>query len=573
MIDGFNCLQTTGDFCDPRRVELQPFIQELPRLVDADIATDRFGNSILQNSLPNLPFSNSGRPHQRFDDFPPQKLYEVHVRLFPHKFHPDLTPSMIYGYSDLSPGPLYKAHYGAPVVVRQYNDLNPGGDGTGFGIPETITHLHNGHTPSESDGFPGDFYPGLASLTQDPGPDGMMNTGDDIEVGAVHPGPDYIMGNGDDFLTGANGEFHDHHYPNVLAGGDPREALNTLWYHDHRGDFTAQNVYKGLAGMYLLFDEVDSGDENDTNPNALRLPSGEYDVPMVFGDKSFDDSPDHQLYLDVFNFDGFLGNHDTINGAVDPYMEVSRRKYRFRLLNTGPSRFYQLVLSNGEHLVMIANDGNLLPRPVRMPDGVKVTPAERMDVVVDFSDAEIGDTIYLVNVMDQWHGAGPTGIILDAEDGDPVLEFRVTGDAPDPSRLPNHLRSRPDILAHEVERTRMFEFDNQTNGWTINGRQFDANRVDEMVPVGSTEEWTLRNNAEDWEHPVHIHLEEHQIVSRNGKKPPRHERGRKDVTVLGPGEEIVIRIRVRTWTGRYPIHCHNTVHEDHAMLIRWDVVE
>ncbi len=534
---------------------------------------DRFGNSILVDSLPNMPFSNSGRPHQRFDEFPPQKLYEVHVRPVPWQFHPDLSPSMIWGFSDLSPGPLYKARYGVPILVRQFNDLNPGGDGSGFGRPETITHLHNAHTASESDGFPGDFYPGLAGTTTDAGPDGMMGTADDIEVGTIHPGPDYIMGNEDDFLTGAVGEFHDHHYPNILAGGDSNEALNTLWYHDHRGDFTAQNTYKGLVGMLLLFDEIDSGDENDPNPKALRLPSGEYDIPLVFGDKSFDDSLDHQLFLDVFNFDGFLGNHMTINNAVKPYLDVDRRKYRLRMLNIGPSRFYQFVLSNGEPLVMIANDGNLLKHPIDMDDGVKITPAERMDLIVDFSDTEIGDRLYLVNVMDQWHGAGPTGIILDVEDGDPVLEFRVTGDAPDPSRVKGKLRNRTDIPAHEVERTRLFEFDNQTDGWTINGLQFDANRVDELVPRGTTEEWTLRNLADDWEHPIHIHLEEHQIVTRNGQPPPPHESQRKDVTVIGPGEEVVLRIRIRTWTGRYPLHCHNTVHEDHAMMIRWEVID
>ncbi len=595
VIDNFNCLKNDGDFCDPRRVELEPFVQPFAYLQDADTATDRFGTPIARPvadlAAEGMPFSNAGRPHQRFNEFYPQKAYEVHVRLFPWRFHPDLAPSNLYGYSDLSPGPLYKANYGVPIVVRQYNDLYAGGDGSGFGRPETITHLHNAHTASESDGFPGDFYPGIPTQTThvgpdglagdqtDPGPDGVMGTADDfvynddILIDAVDPGPDAILGNEDDFLTGTVGEFHDHHYPNILAGGDPNEALNTLWYHDHRGDFTAQSTYKGLVGMYLLYDEVDSGDENDPNPNALRLPSGDYDVPMVFADKSFDDSPDHQLFMDVFNTDGFLGNHVTVNGAVKPYMEVARRKYRLRLLNAGPSRFYQFVLSNGEDLVMIANDGNLLASPVPMPEGVKITPAERMDVVVDFSNTQIGDTIYLVNVMDQWHGAGPTNIILDADEGDQVIEFRITGDAADPSQVPNHLRDRTDIEAHEVERTRVFEFDNQTDGWTINGRQFDANRVDEEVPVGSTEKWILRNMAEDWEHPVHIHLEEHQLVSRNNQPPPEHEQGRKDVTAIGPGEEVVLRIRVRDWTGRYPIHCHNTVHEDHAMLIRWDVVD
>ncbi len=484
------------------------------------------------SSLEDMPTSAVGRPHQRFDEFLPVKLYEMRVRPFQHRFHPDLAPSTLWGYSDLSPGPLFRARYGEPILVRIHNDLPVEGDESGFGIPETTTHLHNAHTASESDGFPGDFYP--------------------------------------------PGVFHDHHYPNVLAGGDAREALGTLWYHDHRADFTAQNTYKGLVGQFWLYDDIDSGDENDPNPKALRLPSGEYDVPLVFADKTFDQTPDHQLFMDIFNFDGFLGDHMVVNGAVQPYFKVARRKYRFRMLNVGPSRFYKFALSNGDDFTVIANDGNLLPHSVEL-GGVRITPAERIDVVVDFSDAEIGDEIYLVNVMDQINGAGPTGIELPLDEADRVMKFIVDRDAPDPSRVPRKLRSRPQILPHEIDRTRVFEFDRASDGWTINGKLFDFTRVDEVIPAGSTERWILRNMAEDWSHPVHIHLEEHQIVARRGVNPPdrdrtRIEKGRKDVSVIDPGEELEIFLRFRTWTGRYPIHCHNTVHEDHAMMLRWEVV-
>ncbi len=525
VIDNFNCLQQTGDFCRPQKLDLAPFIQEMPIPPDAD-------DVVRVEFLPDMPTSAVGRPHQRFDEFPPVKLYEMRARAFEHRFHPDLAPSTIWGYSGFSPGPLFKARYGEPILVRIHNDLPPQGPPDGFGIPEITTHLHNHHTASESDGFAGDFYP--------------------------------------------VGVYHDHHYPNILAGGDPREALGTLWYHDHRVDFTAQNVYKGLAGMFWLYDELDSGDENDPNPKALRLPSGEYDVPLILGDKAFDMTPDHQLFMDVFNVDGFLGDHVTVNGVVKPYFKVARRKYRFRLLNTGPSRFYKLALSSGDRLVVIANDGNLLPHPVNV-DAVRLAPAERMDVVVDFSSARIGDEIYLVNIMDQINGAGPTGIELPLDEGDKVLKFIVDRDAPDPSRVPNHLRQPPQIEPHEIVRTRVFEFDRASQGWTINGKLFDFTRIDEEVKRGTAERWILRNMGEDWAHPVHIHLEEHTIVARRGVTPldqdrTRIETGRKDVTVIDPGEEIEILIRFRDWTGRYPIHCHNTVHEDHAMMLRFEVV-
>jgi FtsP/CotA-like multicopper oxidase with cupredoxin domain len=506
----------------------------MPIMPDAD-------DVVQVGALPGMPVSAVGRPHQRFDEFPPQKLYEMHARPFKHRFHPDLPESTIWGYglgpdidgNTFSPGPLFKQRYGEPIVTRIYNDLPPGGAPDGFGIPEITTHLHNHHTASESDGFPGDFYP--------------------------------------------VGEHHDHHYTNILAGGDPREALGTLWYHDHRADFTAQNTYKGLVGQWWLYDEIDSGDENDPNPNALRLPSGEYDVPMVFADKTFDDSPDHQLFMDIFNVDGFMGEQLTVNGAVQPYFKVARRKYRFRLLNVGPSRFYKFALSNGDQMTVISNDGNLLPHPVKA-DGVRITPAERMDIVIDFSSADLGDEIYLVNTMDQFNGQGPTGIELPIDEAQGVVKFIVDRDAPDPSRVSQRLRERPKILPSEIVRTRVFEFDRETDGWTINGKKFDFTRIDAVVTKGTAERWILRNSGEDWAHPVHIHLEEHHIVRRSGVVPLDHDRiaietGRKDVSVIDPGEELEILLRFRDWTGRYPIHCHNTVHEDHAMMLRWEVVE
>ncbi|NQY92443.1 MAG: multicopper oxidase domain-containing protein [Deltaproteobacteria bacterium] len=386
-------------------------------------------------------------------------------------------------------------------------------------------------------------------------------------------------------------------------------------------------------GQWWLYDEVDSGDENDPNRKALRLPSGDYDVAMVFADKTFDATPDHQLFMDIFNVDGFLGEQLTVNGAVQPYFEIDARKYRFRLLNVGPSRFYKFALSHdiaqprkcrdnddddsdrdrhrhhkkigkdkkgkkgkkdkkdkkigkykkdkkgcfSGNIVVVANDGNLLPKPVSL-GSVRVTPAERIDVVIDFTGTEIGDVIYLVNTMDQFVGGGPTQVELPVDEAPQVVKFIVTGHAIDNSRIANRLRKRPKISKNEIVRTRIFEFDRESDGWTINGKKFDFTRIDETVVRGTAERWILKNSGEDWAHPVHIHLEEHQIVSRNGTATLDAERllietSRKDVSVIDPGEELEIFLRFRDWTGRYPIHCHNTVHEDHAMMLRWEVVD
>lgn len=397
----------------------------------------------------------------------------------------------------------------------------------GFGSPETSIHLHNGHTASESDGFAGDFFP--------------------------------------------SGTFKDNHYPNVLAGfadglapnGDPREALGTLWYHDHRVDFTAPNVYKGLAGFYFLFDNLDTGDET----TGLRLPSGAFDVPLLFADKRFDSTG--QLFFNQFDLNGFVGDKFTVNGKIQPFLKVARRKYRFRMLDAGPSRFYEFILSNGQQFIQIANDGNLLPKPLSR-SAIRIAPAERVDVILDFSSANIGDRIFLQNRLRQDNGRGPSSRNLDTPI--PILRFDVDRDAADPSQIPATLRALPPVNTSQGVTTRTWRFQNRNGAWAINDKFFDVNRVDATIKRGTAEIWVFRNEFRDWSHPIHVHLEEFQILSRNGSAPPADEVARKDVVRLRQGEEVRVFIRFRDWLGKYMMHCHNSVHEDHAMMIRFDVV-
>jgi FtsP/CotA-like multicopper oxidase with cupredoxin domain len=454
--------------------------------------------------------------HQHYQDYLPQKFYEMRVKEFEHRFHPNLGNTIAWGYDGKLPGPTFKAKYGAPIMVRIHNDLPA--NHTGFGVPEITTHLHNSHTASESDGFPGDFY-----------------------------GP---------------GRYRDHHYCSKFAGEDSKEALGTLWYHDHRFDFTAQNVYRGLTGFYLLFDDLDTGDER----TGFQLPSGEFDVPLVFQDKVLDQN--NQLAFDFFNLDGILGDKYCVNGVIQPYMKVARRKYRFRLLDGGPSRFYEFALSSKQPMTIIANDGNLLPAPVSRP-AVRLGVAERMDIIIDFSKYNRGDQVYLVNQLEQTNGRGPTGKILSP--GIPVLRFDIDRDAPDVSVIPARMRTLPPVNLGEVAAQRSWVFGRDNGVWTVNGRIFDVNEVSAAVKENTAEIWTLKNKSGDWSHPIHIHFEEFQILSRNGRPAPAWE-GRKDVAVVGPNEEVKIFMRFRDFRGRYPMHCHNLIHEDHAMMIRWDIV-
>ena len=491
-----------------------------------------------------LPGEGRTRPHQALTRFPPQKLYEVHVKEAQHSFHPDLPLQTIWGYNGVVPGPTYHIRYQEPVLVRTYNELPQ--NHTGFGVPQLTTHLHNNHTPSESDGFPMDFFPSAIGGTQ---------------------------------------LFYDQHYPMQLAGfskqftpfGDTRESLSTLWYHDHRVDFTAQNVYKGLAGFFLVFNDKDTGDET----TGFRLPSGEFDIPMIFSDKVFDSNG--KLFYDLFSFDGIIGDKFTVNGKIQPFLQVHPRKYRFRWLDGGPSRFYQLFLTDLNNLSrvipfeQIANDGNLLPLSVTV-NSTLIAVAERVDVVVDFSKIQPGTSVYLENRAQQFDGRGPTGVVLPAGRGNLVLRFDVVlppvADNSLPQTPPYKFYDMPAPSAAELSaaKTRSFTFDSSGDQWVVNNRLFDPNVVMANPTEGTSEIWTLQNDGGDWQHPIHIHFEEFQMLSRNGSPPSAIERGRKDVARLGPDDQVKLFLRFRDFVGRYPIHCHNTVHEDHAMMARWDIV-
>ncbi len=480
--------------------------------------------------------------HQAWSGFKPQDLYMVDIKEGSHSFHRDLPTQKIHGYDGKVPGPLFHARYGRPMLVRFRNQLPPLAQG--YGAPEVSVHLHNLHTPSESDGYPTDWFSSTA-------------------CGSTLTSP---------------GDYKDHHYPMVYAGveqfggiGDPREALGTLWYHDHRVDFTAPNVYRGMAGFFLAFDEIDSGNEHDSNPLALRLPSGDYDVPLLIADKQFDSGG--YLTFDQFNSDGFIGDKVTVNGKIQPVMRVAQRKYRLRILDGGPARIYDLQIRKGnvaQTFNYIANDGNLLPAPL-LRNSVRLSPAERADIVVDFSGHALGTELILVNRLNMLDGRKPEKDFLTTPMQ--LLKFIVdrVPDEKDESRVPPVLRELPPINVAEAVRTRTFEFGRSSGAWAINDRLFNNRPVASPVK-GSAEIWVLRNLSGGWSHPVHIHFEEGRILTRNGGTPPAHERGRKDVYVIGPSETVRVFLHFRDFPGKYVMHCHNTVHEDHGMMARWDIV-
>ncbi|HEY0564009.1 MAG TPA: multicopper oxidase domain-containing protein [Terriglobales bacterium] len=571
-----------------------------------------------------------GRPpgnawaHQNFDLFPPKVAIEVSqmgatsntvynpgvasslnsginpTDSIPLKFHPDLPtqdPLSVWTFNGTIPPKLVLGRYMEPILFRHHNklpvDVTQNG---GFGRNTISTHEHNGHHGAENDGFTGAyFYPN---------------------------------------------QFYDYHWPIVLAGirsintdatdpragspddsggivkipGDWRETMSTHWFHDHMFTFTSQNVYKGNAAMFNIYSALDRGNEEIDDGVNLRLPSGtakswgnlEYDVNLMLADKAWDE--DGQLFFDIFDFDGFLGDVMTVNLVAKPFFEVERRKYRFRILNASVSRFFKVALSDGSSMIQIANDGNLLPHPVALTQLDEQGIAERYDIVIDFSRYRVNDKVWMVNLAEHQDGKKPSKDLslaeaLSGRSADPCvgrfLEFRVVRDPvkPDMSRVPNSLIPNPDLSSIPVARERVFEFgaggSQDTNDpitsfilgagdrpgpWGIktNGGPMlnaDFGRVSAAPKYGTREIWTLKNGGGGWDHPIHIHFEEGQILARNGKASnvPAWEKGRKDVYRLRPGGSVTLTMQFRDWGGMFMEHCHNTVHEDNAMLLRWEI--
>lgn len=555
---------TTPQPVFPPSPPTRPWREELPRAIVPIQPVSEL--AISAEATPKKTEGEAGRePHQRFDEIigvrgAPQ-LYELTAKAIPWAFHPDLPTQTAWAYvgdtlNATAPATIF-ARYGRPILCRFHNELPD--QAVGFGSPEISTHLHNLHMSSGCDGYPSDYYSEtMAGPTLD------------------QTGP-----------TLGKGTFKDHFYPNIYAGydelqngiGDYREALGTLWFHDHTEDFTAPNVYRGLAGFYLLFDHLDSGNERDPTPGALRLPSHPYDYPLAFGDKRFD--PNGQLFWDDLHVEGVLGDKVVVNGKIEPVLRVDARKYRFRLLNTGPSRFYEFYLVTAKDKVQpftyIANDGNLLPEPLLNQRKVHIAVAERADIVVDFSQYPIGTELYLVNRLRQDSTRKPKDV---KAPGTRVLKFIIDRNPPqqDLSQVPNQLRPLPDLpTPEEIAKLprRRWEFDRKNGLWTVNGQLFDTHNPRAKIKQGSAEVWELVGKSGGWSHPIHIHLEEGRILSKSVDgievPVPPHERGRKDVFVLEQTMTIRALMRFRDFHGKYVMHCHNVIHEDHAMMVRWDV--
>jgi spore coat protein A, manganese oxidase len=423
----------------------------------------------------------------------------------------------ILGYDGTFPGPTFDVRSGRTSVVEHVNELP---------VP-SVVHLHGGHTPAASDGWPLDLV---------------------LPAGG-HAGHEGHM-------TGAvkQGRFA-YTYPNT-------QRAATLWYHDHRMDFTAPQVYRGLFGLHLV---------RDAEEDALPLPAGEREVPLVIADRAFAadgsfryPSADPELRstpgVEQEFMEGVLGDVVLVNGAPWPVLEVDAARYRFRILNASNARRYELALDPGNaKLVQIGSDGGLLGGPVEH-DSLLVAPAERFDVVVDFSAYDVGSEVTLVNRI----GSGSTR---------QVMRFKVARRASDDSDVPARLSSYQAVEAPAgvVRRRWRFSFGSTPHGrgWLINGRPFDPERMEARPPLDTYEVWSF---ATDVHHPIHVHLAPFQVLSRGGKKPGPYDAGWKDTVDVRPAEVVEVLVRFSGHRGKYLIHCHNLEHEDMAMMAAFETV-
>jgi spore coat protein A len=464
-------------------------------------------------------------------------LYEVTVQTASQQLHSELPATELWTYNGMFPGPTIEADVGDPIEVRYVNAL-PATGGHALPVDECahgpnfwqdtsriVTHLHGGHVPARYDGQP----------------------------------EQHIL----------PGEFDEYRYPN-----DQLPA--TLWYHDHAMGITRLNVYMGLAGFYLLRDDFERN---------LGLPDGEFEIPLVLQDRAF--HPDGSLSYPATLQDGFYGDKVLVNGMVWPYHDVKQGKYRLRVLNGSQARVYRLKLENPADpgavipFELIGTDGGLIDAPIPLTT-FTMTPAERFDVIVDFSPFPAGTEIVLRN-LDETEPRVPN-----------TMKFVVGGVPGFTGAVPSTLRPVIPIppASASVERELQVSLESDPcagkkwlirsmgPGHVVLGKHWDD--ITELPVLGDTELWEVAN-ASNMIHPFHMHLVMFQVVERremptDPENPillplePWETGTWKDTVSIPPRTRIRVIAKFENHAGRFAYHCHILDHEDHEMMRQFQTV-
>jgi FtsP/CotA-like multicopper oxidase with cupredoxin domain len=369
--------------------------------------------------------------------------------------------------------------------------------------------------------------------------------------------------------------WHGMHLPAAADGGphqiiDPGESWSpgwtidqpaaSLWYHPHLMGETEDHVYRGLAGMFLV---------DDPNASALPLPSeyGVDDIPLMIQDKRLDDDGSLDFSQSMISPIGRLGDEILVNGTHDPYVEVSDRLVRLRLLNASTARIYNIGFADGREFDLVGTDGGLLAAPERV-DRVPLSVGERAEIVVAL---EAGEQAVLRSFEPDLGTNAFESRFTGAEDSFDLLAVRATKELDDSSQVPEKLVAQEGPDADEANGVRRFELGDRD----INDAKMDMARIDEVVEAGDTEIWEVENTS-GTPHNFHVHDVRFRITEYAGKAPPPELTGLKDTVYVPPGETVRLATAFEDYTDPsipYMFHCHILEHEDRGMMGQFVVVE
>ena len=458
-------------------------------------------------------------------------FYRISMQRIEYAVHRDVAPTGFWSYGGSVPGPTLEVEHNRPVLIEWANELpvehflpiDYSLHGAGRDVPEVraVVHVHGARVRPQADGYPDHWYVPGKSAT--------------------------------------------YRYPN-------NQEAATLWYHDHAMGIERLNLYAGLLGCYLVRDPAEA---------ALGLPKDEYEIPLLIFDRQF--TADGQLYYPTSGMDGspwvseVYGDLILINGKFAPHLEVEPRRYRLRIVNASNARFYYLGLSDGTPLTQIGSDQGLLEHPLELPR-ITLAPAERADVIVDFS-GHAGESLLLKSQALE------------------LMQFRVrrkAARAAAPKPLPKRLRSLPRLARETAVRTRRLTLNNYEDPanhrmlMLLNGTYWHQ-PVTEKPQLGSTEIWEFVNLTEDV-HPIHLHLVRFQVLDRqrfdadeylqtgslvmmSAPLPPlANELGWKDTVQAHNGLITRIIVKFDGYPGRYVWHCHVLEHAANEMMRPYEII-
>ena len=326
----------------------------------------------------------------------------------------------------------------------------------------------------------------------------------------------------------------------------------TLWYHPHLEGRTAEHVYRGLAGMFILDDPAAD----------VALPSryGVDDVPVIVQDKQFDDDGRLDLGAGMISPTGILGDEILVNGTLAPYLDVRTERVRLRLLNASNARIYDFGFADDRAFALVGTDGGLLGR-TREQRRVMLSPGERAEIVVTLRP---GERAVLRSTPPDLGTNGWEGRFAGGDDRFDVLELRAADRLEPSPPVPEALADIPRLDAGDAVRTRRYEL----RGRRINGRKMDMDRIDERVEAGTTELWEVENTG-GTPHSFHVHDVRFRVLDVDGSPPPPALSGWKDTVYLPPKRTFRLIVPFGEYSDPhhpYMFHCHLLRHEDQGMM-------